>query len=215
MSTSPSPKNLADLCDPSRTAVICQEIQKGIVGDISIHRDLAELAAGGLIPSVARLVERAREVESLVVHCTTVRRDDDRGSNKNARIFRAARKLGTPLEPGGEGVQVVDEIGVGPNDIELPRLHGLSPMYDTGLDSILRNEGITTLIVTGVSANLAILNLTLEAVNRGYQVVVPRDGVAGVPQEYADAVLDNTIWLCGTVTTTDELLEAWAPLASK
>jgi len=48
-------------------------------------------------------------------------------------------------------------------------------------------------------------------VNLGYQVVLPRDAVAGIPQEYADAVIDGTLALLATVTTTDEVLAAWEP----
>jgi len=41
-------------------------------------------------------------------------------------------------------------------------------------------------------------------------VVIPRDAVAGVPREYADAVLDNSLSLIATLTTADQLLDAWA-----
>ena len=50
----------------------------------------------------------------------------------------------------------------------------------------------------------------LTGVDLGYQIVVPRDAVAGVPKEYADAVLDNTIGLLATVCTTDDLVNAWS-----
>jgi hypothetical protein len=40
-------------------------------------------------------------------------------------------------------------------------------------------------------------------------VVIPRDAVAGIPADYADAVIDNTLSLLATITTTDDLLEAW------
>jgi len=48
-------------------------------------------------------------------------------------------------------------------------------------------------------------------VNRAYQVVVPRDAVAGVGAEYVEAVLDNTIALLATLTTTKELVDTWSP----
>jgi nicotinamidase-related amidase len=64
-----------------------------------------------------------------------------------------------------------------------------------------------------VSVNLGVLGLVIEAVNLGYNVVVPRDAVAGIPQEYADAVLDNTFPLVTTLTTTEQLLEAWGVTA--
>jgi biuret amidohydrolase len=61
-----------------------------------------------------------------------------------------------------------------------------------------------------VSVNVAITNLVMDAVNRGYQVVLPRDAVCGVPADYAEAVIDNTLSLLATVTTVDELVKAWS-----
>jgi hypothetical protein len=42
-----------------------------------------------------------------------------------------------------------------------------------------------------------------------YRVVVPRDAVAGIPTDYANAIIDNTLSLLATITTTDELIKAW------
>ena len=61
-----------------------------------------------------------------------------------------------------------------------------------------------------MSVNVAVTNLVMDAVNRGYQVVLPRDAVAGLPADYADAVIDNTIALLATVTTTAAVIDAWA-----
>jgi nicotinamidase-related amidase len=68
---------------------------------------------------------------------------------------------------------------------------------------------VRTVVVVGVSVNVAVTNLVMDAVNRGYQVVLPRDAVCGIPREYADAVIDNTLRLLATVTTVDELLAIW------
>ena len=50
----------------------------------------------------------------------------------------------------------------------------------------------------------------MDAVNHGYQFVMPRDAVAGIPESYADQVIDNTLSLLATITTTDEVLAAWS-----
>ena len=50
-----------------------------------------------------------------------------------------------------------------------------------------------TVVATGVSVNLGVFGLAIEAVNLGYTVVVPRETVAGLPQEYAEAILANTL----------------------
>ncbi len=75
---------------------------------------------------------------------------------------------------------------------------------------MLRNLGVTTVVATGVSVNLGILGLAIEAVNLGYRVVVATDAVAGVPRDYADAVMRNTIALLATRATVDEIARAWS-----
>ena len=91
----------------------------------------------------------------------------------------------------------------------LPRVHGLGPMAGTELDPVLRNMGVSTVVAVGVSVNVAIQNLAFDAVNNGYQVVIPRDAVAGVPADYAEAILDNTLSLVATLTTTADLARLW------
>jgi hypothetical protein len=38
---------------------------------------------------------------------------------------------------------------------------------------------------------------------------VPKDAVAGIPAAYGDAMIANTLSLLATITTTDDLLQAW------
>jgi nicotinamidase-related amidase len=82
-------------------------------------------------------------------------------------------------------------------------------MAGTDLDPVLRNLGVSTVVVTGVSVNIAVTNLVMDAVNAGYRVVLPRDAVAGIPTEYGAAIIDNTLSLLSTVTTTDALIDSW------
>ena len=103
----------------------------------------------------------------------------------------------------------MDGLGPEPGDLVSTRLHGVSPFTGTSLDTWLRNLGVTTVVATGVSVNLGVLGLAIEAVNLGYQVVVVRDAVAGIPAAYADAVLENTFPLISTLATVDQLVTAW------
>jgi biuret amidohydrolase len=82
-------------------------------------------------------------------------------------------------------------------------------MAGTDLDITLRNLGVSTIVAVGVSVNVAITNLVMDAVNLAYRVVVPRDAVAGIPTEYATSIIDNMLSLLATLTTTDDLIEAW------
>ena len=204
------PLDLHALVAPGHTALVLQEVQEGVVGGESALPALAAAAAAvGLIDNCARLAAAARAAGIPVVHCTAETRDDRRGANQNARLFLGVAKSPVRLSPGSRAVQVPDAIGTPPEDIVLPRYHGLGPMTGTQLDSMLRNLGTRTIVGVGVSVNIGMTNFAFDAVNRGYQMVMPRDAVAGVPAEYADAVLDNTLSLVATLTTTEAVLQAW------
>src|SRR4029453_15939611 len=198
--------DFAALVAPAHTALVTQEIQRGVVGDLSQLPALAE-AAAPVLPNVARLVEAARAAGVPVVHCTAERRADGLGANANPRLFQRMAKAKVLLLPGSAAAEIVPEVAVAPSDLVLPRLHGLSPFQGTELDSILRNLGVRTIIGVGVSVNVAIQNLTFDAVNAAYQVVLPRDAVAGFPASYVDAVFEHTLGAVATVCTTAPLLK--------
>lgn len=197
----------AELLAPAHTALVTQECQHGAIGRGALWAELAAAAAPA-IPNITRLVAGAREAGVPVVHCLSGRRGDLAGSNRNAPLFAAARRSGA-LRLGTEATDLIDELGPAPSDVVLTKMHGIGPMYRTGLDAILRNLGARTVVAVGVSVNVAIWSLALDACNAGYNAVVVRDAVAGVPQSYARAVVDNSISLVATVLGTDDVLEAW------
>ncbi len=206
------PLDIVSLVAPGHTALVLQEVQNGVVGEPSALPQLAESAAAvDPVPHCAALARAARAVGIPVIHCTAETRDDGLGGNQNARLFMGVKKSPVPLSPGSAAVQVPDEIGVEASDLVLARYHGLGPMTGTQLDSVLRNTGVSTIVGVGVSVNIGMTNFAFDAVNRGYQFVMPRDAVAGVPREYAEAVIANTLSLVATLTTTRAVLEAWRP----
>jgi nicotinamidase-related amidase len=169
---------------------------------------LASEARREALPNIVRLLPAARAAGVRVVHCLVQRRPDGLGANRNARIFEGGR-TDVDIAPGSEGADLLPELGPGPTDMVLRRWHGVGPMGGTDLDAVLRNLSVSTIVAVGVSLNIAIPNLVMDAVNAAYRVVLPRDAVAGVPADYGNAVIDNSLSLLATVTTTDDLLEAW------
>jgi biuret amidohydrolase len=116
----------------------------------------------------------------------------------------------SPTEIGRPGVELVDELDVQPSDIEVARMHGMTPFNGTELDAVIRNLGVRTIVLMGVSLNLGIVGGALSALDLGYQVVVVRDAVVGIPKEDGEAVLQNTMAMIATVVTADELIAAWS-----
>ncbi|KUI00408.1 isochorismatase [Mycolicibacterium acapulense] len=209
----PQPR-LQDLLDPATTALVTQECQGGVIGPQAGLPMLAEEARREAIPNIARLLDAARAAGATVVHCLIQKRPDNRGSNTNARLFMAGKSFAADLTPGSPGASVLPELNQAPSDIVLTRLHGVGPMTGTDLDSVLRNLNIKTIVGVGVSVNIAIPNFVMDAVNRSYQFVLPRDAVSGYPREYAESVIDNSLALLATVTNTDDVIQAWKDLSA-
>ncbi|WP_020140296.1 cysteine hydrolase [Streptomyces sp. 351MFTsu5.1] len=205
----PSYGQLSELLAPGTTVLLTVECQQGVVGPDSALPELArEARKSGALANVARLVAAAHESGVQVIHAIAERRPDGRGANRNARLFRAAERLPVQQLSGTAAVRVAAPIEVSEEDFVVRRLHGLSPIQGTEVDALLRNLGCRTLVVTGVSANVAVPNAVFDAVNRGYGVVVPSDAVAGVPSDYTPVMIRHTLALVATITTTDEVLGA-------
>jgi nicotinamidase-related amidase len=204
------PPDLAALLEPSRTAVLVMECQQGIVGSgagrLSALGEAVE--RHGTIGHIARLLKAARRVKVPVFHLTVGRRPDSGGSTANCLLLAVGRK-GTPLVPGSPQHAIVRALAPREGDYVVNRFHGVTPFHATELDQMLRNLGVRTVVATGVSVNVGITGLTIEAVNCGYQVVIPRQAVTGTPDEYVDAVFANTLRLLATVTDVDDVVGAW------
>jgi len=204
------PVDLQALLEPARAALLLRECQEGIVGGGGRLVALAEaVARHGTIPRIARLLAAARAACVPVFHCTVARRPDGGGAVVNCLLL-AATKKGPGLLPGSPQQVVVEALRPLEGDYVVNRLHGISPFHGTELDPILRNLGVRTVVATGVSVNVGVLGLTIEAVGAGYQVVIPRDAVTGTPDDYVEAVFQHTLRLLATISTTDEVVRAWS-----
>jgi len=186
------------------------ECQEGIVGGDGKLGALAEaVARHAIVPRIGRVLAAAREARVPVFHCTMARRPDGGGAVANCLLLAATAKRSVGLVPGSAAQAVVEPLAPVDGDYVLTRFHGITPFHGTELDQLLRNLGVRTIVATGVSVNVGILGLTIEAINSGYQVVIPRDAVTGTPDDYVEAVLEHTLRLLATITTTEQVTQAW------
>jgi nicotinamidase-related amidase len=197
--------------DPETTAIVCVECQNGVLGPESVLPALAADSAE-LVASVARLLDSARQFGARVVHATY---EGNLGGQPTgtARIWRALGPATAQWAPGTASTAVLPEL-LGPTDLVLPRHHGLFPTLDSELLPVLKGLGVKTMVLAGVSLNLAITHTAGHVTQAGFDLVVPRDAVGGTPQDYAKQVLDNTIAVLGRLTTVDQLIGEWTPVRS-
>ncbi|MGN9838212.1 isochorismatase family protein [Nonomuraea sp. H19] len=193
-----------------RVAVLVMEMQRGVIGDLTKFPDLvAACDRHDVVANSARLLHTARTAGIPVIHCTAAFRPDRAGSHTaNCPFIVSLLKDPEHMLEGTAAVEVLPELR-DPTDLESRRHHGFSPFTGTSLDMTLRSLGVSAVVAVGVSLNLGIPGLALEAVNLGYRVTVVTDAVAGIPEDYAQAVLRNTIALLATRATTADLVEAW------
>jgi nicotinamidase-related amidase len=196
---------------PATTALISMEMQRGVVGDLSrIPQLVGAVEEVGAIGHLAALMGAARKAGVQVVHCNAVFRADRKGSAGNCPMLSRVMKDPDQILQGTPATQVVPALGPDPADFVLERFHGVSPFSGTTLDITLRNFGVKTIVATGVSVNLGVFGLCVEAVNLGYRVILPRDCVAGFPTDYADLVIKNSLAQLCTITTSGQVAAAWA-----
>jgi ureidoacrylate peracid hydrolase len=123
--------------------------------------------------------------------------------------------IGVPARPGGSptlqagswSAAIVDELKPEPDDISVDK-YRMSGFFDTPLDSILRNLGVTTLLFAGVNADQCVLATLADAACIGYDVVLLEDCAATTSPPYCfDAVVYNVAQCFGFVTTSTALLD--------
>lgn len=190
-------------------AVVTMELQRGVVGDLSSFPELAAATtAAGVVANTARLLEAARAAGVPVVHCTAEFRADRAGTVANTPLHTAVLRRPDHLLAGTPATELTPGLGAAPADLVSARRHGVSPFAGTTLDATLRNLGVKVVCVTGVSVNLGVFGLCVEAVNLGYQVALVTDAVAGLPADYARQVVANSLSLVATPATVDEVVAA-------
>ncbi len=206
---------LSDLLAKGRAAFVMTELQPNVIGPDAPWPPLSEAAEKtNLIANAARIAAAGRAAGAPIFHCTADILPGTFGRSTNGRLFNQGRsKSGDkPLVDPRLNRPFPETWKDG--DILMPRFNGLSSMHGTALDQVLRNEGITTIVISGVSLAFGVLSTTIDCVDRGYQVIVPRDAVAGFPEAYAQAVVDNTLMMITTLSSTDEVIAAWQAAAA-
>ncbi len=194
-----------------RAALVISECQRGVLDpDLAVFAGLAEHAAGRhALARVAELADRCRALGLPVVHAHVAHRPDFAGMATTNPISALAAREGR-MVAGTAEVEAMDEVAPEPADHVSLRRSGLGMWYGTDLDATLRHLGVGTVVLTGVSTNVAIVAGCLGAVDRGYHAVVAEDATAGASTETHKWNVEHTLPLLATVSSSAEVVEALA-----
>ena len=83
---------------------------------------------------------------------------------------------------GTDGANIITELQpTSGHDFVVPK-RTYSGFHDTGLGVLLLKHGITDLIVMGCVTNICVLYTVADAIQHGYKVTVPHNGVAALSE---------------------------------
>ncbi|MEZ2295523.1 cysteine hydrolase family protein [Variovorax sp. RCC_210] len=120
---------------------------------------------------------------------------------------------GPSLVQGSWGAQVIDELAVEPGDITVHK-HRLSGFWDNELDSVLRQQGLGTLLFAGINTDRCVFSTLQDANFLGYDCVLLKDACGTSSPAYVTRGIHFMVQqLHGFVATAESLIGSLASLS--
>lgn len=165
-----------------------------------VEGELASPRARSIVPSIRRLLERARSSGWVVVFANDAHLPGD----PELGLWGEHAMAGTA------GAAVVEALAPVPGVRELivpKRAYGA---FDgTGLDERLRALGVRELVIVGQHTHICVRHTAYGGLIRGYEVIVPRDAVCAFEGVDEAEAIDYLRRVYGArITTTSELVRS-------
>ena len=183
-----------------RPAVVVVDFIEGFTNSESrLHCD-----CDGAVAATRALLDAARAANVPILY-TTVCYDD--GDLERAAMFIAKAPALATLRPGSAWVDVDRRLGRRPEEPVLVKLFA-SAFFGTDLQDRLQALGCDTVIITGASTSGCVRATAVDALQHGYRVLVPRDGVADRADDAHRASLLDIDAKYGDVVSIDDAIAA-------
>lgn len=192
-----------------RAALIISECQRGIIEPgMGGFKDLIDqVEQRRILPRISRLTDRFRESGLPVFHLAIAHRADFADVQPNSLLAAMARK-NRLLTSGSPEADIVKELTPAPQDFVVSRSSGLIGFHGTALDVILRRMGIQTVIVAGVSTNVAVAGCTMAATDLGYHVIVAEDCIAAADPATHEVIIRDQLRMIARIASADDVEQA-------
>jgi ureidoacrylate peracid hydrolase len=209
-------KGLRQKVEPRHTALVVIDMQNDFIADQGLiareGRDTSQAKA--MADRLPELINTARAGGVLVIFVRNIYTSDRNFYPSDAWLEQAARKRAggytrIPVCAAGSwGGDFYGEVRPGPRDPIVTK-HRYSAFYNTDLDTLLRANGIRTVVLTGVVTNVCVETSAREAFVRDYYVVVASDGTAAYSQEDHDMTLKNIDRFFGETASIGDISACW------
>jgi len=183
--------------EPAATALVVIDMQRDFIerggfGEV-LGNDVTRLAA--IVPTVKELLAWARAHAIRVMHT----REGHRPDLANCPPAKRARgrltlgigdkgPMGRILVDGEPGNDIVPALAPTPGEAVIVK-PGKGAFFATKLDEMLRAQGITHLILAGVTTEVCVQTTMREANDRGYECLLVEDATESYFPEFKQATL--------------------------
>lgn len=186
--------------NPARTALLLLHWQNDIaMPSGKLARDMPQrLAAAHTVEHVQAVLKASREKGMLVVYVNASHRPGYPEVSPSTSSMSSSIAKAGGLMRGSWGAEVIDQLKPLAEDIIIYNYSSSAFGY-TELDLILRNKGITDLVLTGLVTNWIVESTARDAMNRGYNIYTLSDCCQGVNEEMHKWSLSNILSVIGSV----------------
>jgi ureidoacrylate peracid hydrolase len=194
--------------DPQTTAVVLIEYQNDFTSEGGVLHGAVEevMDKTNMLANTKRVVEAARAAGVTVMHAPiTFAKGYGELSAHPYGILKGVVD-GQCFVKGSWGAAIIDDLAPQEGDIVIEGKRGLDTFASTNLDFILRNKGITTIVLGGFLTNCCVESTMRTGYENGYQVLTLTDCMAATSIEQHDNAIAYDFPMFSQPTTSGDFI---------
>jgi len=159
-----------DIIDPARTVMVVVDMQNDFVAE---GAKLLSAQAAAMVPRLAHTLKTCRDKGIRVIYTAHVHRRDGSDMGLYDDLYSPIADR-TSLVDGTPGVDIFKDLAPAPGE-HIVKKHRYSAFFATDLDLILRELGITTVVISGTTTENCCHATARDAMFHNYKVVFLSD----------------------------------------
>ena len=195
--------------DPSRCAMIIQDLQNDVISEGGAFADSgspAHALSQRVVDNVRRLADAARARGVMIIHVWFVVEPGGPGMTLNAPLFEGLVDAKAMVR-GGWGAAPVSGLEPRPGDFVVEKMR-MSAWEGTRLETLLKSGKRDVIINTGAWTNMSVEHTARTGADKGYFMIVPEDCCSTMNAEWHNASINFALQNVSVVTKADAVMAA-------
>ena len=195
--------------DPSRTAMIVQDMQNDVMIDGGAFADTGSpehARQQNVVANIARLADAARARGVMILHVWMVIEPGAPYLAQHAALMQGL-KTEKALVRDTWGVKPAQGLEPRPGDLVVEKM-SMSAWETSRLESYLHHGGRDTIINCGSWTNMSVEHTARTGADKGFHMIVPEDACSTMSAEWHQVSINYAMQNVATVTRTDAVIAA-------